>query len=96
MKFWEVVSAFRDDPNLLLDVFSSEKWRVPYFEMYSSLKSWTEKSRPSFLDNEVPLELAREIAARYTNNTFLFYPAKYLIRMASKHFDVFLKKNTSI
>ena len=77
MKFWEVISAFRDDPALLVEVFSGEKWRVPYLEMYSNLKSWTEESRPGFLNNEVPLELAREIATRYIKDAFCFNSNSY-------------------
>lgn len=61
MKLWELVSAFREDAAFVREVLQSERWYVPYgraWELYIQ-----GPKRPAELDEEVPTELSREVAA---------------------------------
>jgi hypothetical protein len=73
MKFWEVVSAFRDEPEILRAVFSSDKWRGDYLEAYLNLDKIIDRQDRQILDAPVPIELSREIAAQYPA-TYDLYP----------------------
>jgi hypothetical protein len=82
MKFWETMSAFRGDEKALREIFENERWWTPYFQMYSNFNALLEKQRRDVLDILLPIELTREIAARYNKEIFHFYPEKLLLRCA--------------
>ena len=83
MKFWEAVSAFRDDKETLDEVFGSDKWRTAYFESYSHFDELVRKQDRTVLDALLPLELTHEIAARYHKAKFSFSPRDRILRAAS-------------
>jgi hypothetical protein len=73
MKFWEVVSAFRDEREILEAVFSSDKWRNDYLTTYLAFDKIVDRQDRQILDAPVPVELTREIAAQYPA-TYDLYP----------------------
>lgn len=81
MKFWEVISAFRDMRDVLAKVFGSEKWRDEYLETYRTCDELVRHQDRQVLDALVPVELTREIAA-CCRTRFWFYPEKRLLREA--------------
>ncbi len=83
MKLWEAVSAFRNATDALDAVFGSDKWRPVYFEAYSHFDELVRKQDRTTLDALLPLELTREIAARYHTVNFRFYPKDRALRVAN-------------
>ncbi len=79
MKFWEVVSAFRDEPEILRAVFGSDKWRGDYLEAYLNLDKIVNRQDRQILDAPVPIELSREIAAQYPATYDLYPRHKHLL-----------------
>ncbi len=73
MRFWEVVAAFRDRREILEAVFSSEKWRNDYLASFLTFDKIVDRQDRQILDAAVPVELSREIAARYPG-TYDLYP----------------------
>ena len=66
MKFWEVVSGFgRRRPDILEEVFNSERWRKDYLGTYLNFDNLVARQERKILDAPVPIELSREVAARY-------------------------------
>ena len=82
MKFWEALSAFRDDKETLDEVFGSDKWQAAYFEAYSQFDDLVRKQDRTVLDAFLPLELTHEIAARYHKTKFKFSPKDRILRAA--------------
>jgi len=70
MKFWEAVSAFREFPDVLAEVFGSDKWRTVYGETFSRWEELVNAQDRAALDEYLPLELTREIAKRCQGLTF--------------------------
>jgi TPP-dependent indolepyruvate ferredoxin oxidoreductase alpha subunit len=66
MKFCELVSAFgRSQPDIIRDVLKSEQWSDKYLRIYESFNDLVEQQERNILDAPVPVELSREIAARF-------------------------------
>ena len=64
MKFWELVSAFREAPEPLREVLTSDRWGEPYGRWYAAFDRLVTEQDRSVLDAIVPLELSREVALR--------------------------------
>jgi HEAT repeat protein len=63
MKFWELVSAFREESELVGEVLSRDRWRDPYLAWYATNFSELVRSGDrAILDALLPLELSREVA----------------------------------
>ena len=81
MKFWELISAFREYPEILEIVLSKNKWRDDFYENYSQIDKHIQEQNRSILDKEVPLELTKEICEKcpiefiinFTNSTLRVY-----------------------
>jgi hypothetical protein len=86
MKFWEVVSAFRDEPDILATVFGSDKWRSQYFELFSHFGEFENEQRRDVMDMLLPLELTREIAANCHKKRFWHDPSRQELRAADEGF----------
>jgi len=84
MKFWETISAFRDDPEALTKVFGSDQWRADYYELYSHFDELVEEQRRDVLGVLLPLELTQEIAAHYQKRKFWFDPRQQELRAAGE------------
>jgi hypothetical protein len=74
MKFWEMVSAFRDQDTVLEKVLRSPRWQAEFWEKYQEFNWLTEKQDRQVLDAFVPVELSREIAAQCLEMKFHFSP----------------------
>ena len=81
MKFWELVSAFREEPEILSEVLGKEKWRRQYHHLFLNFDSLVQIQDREALDAPVPLELSREIAKLFSGK-FYYYPEKNIIRNA--------------
>jgi hypothetical protein len=82
MKFWELISAFRERKDLLEKVLSSSKWQGDYWKWYQDFAGLCERQDRQILDAPVPIELSREIAAQYRENLFHFRPEKGILQKA--------------
>jgi hypothetical protein len=74
MKLWEAVSAFREFPHVLAEVFASDTWRARYQERFSRFDELVHVQDRSALDYYLPLELTRDIARRCQGLTFSYSP----------------------
>jgi hypothetical protein len=81
MRFWELVSAFRDWPDVLRDVFATEPWRRHYLPLYEQYNELVNRQDRDVLDAPVPLALSREVSARCPQR-FIFDPASRVLRCA--------------
>lgn len=79
MKFWEVMSAFREMDDILEAVFREHPWRDVYWESFLHFHHAVVCHDRQVLDAPVPLELSREIAARYPQSLFLD-PEQHILR----------------
>ncbi len=76
MKFWEMVSTFRDQNTVLESVLRSQKWQAGFWEKYQEFEGLIERQDRQILDAFVPIELSREIAAQCHEINFYFNPEK--------------------
>jgi hypothetical protein len=79
MRFWELVSAFRDWPDVLRDVLATDPWRRDYLALYERFNELVERQDRDILDAPVPLDLSREVSARCPQR-FIFDPASRALR----------------
>jgi hypothetical protein len=79
MKFWEMVSVFRDQNTVLENVLRSSKWQVEFWEKYQQFERLVERQDRQALDAFVPVELSRQIAAQCRQMKFYFDPAKGIL-----------------
>lgn len=63
MKFWEVMSGFREYPQLLFSVLSSAPWKDQYLDAYKQINQLINAQNREKLDSVVPLALTRQICA---------------------------------
>ena len=82
MKFWEAVSAFREFPHILAEVFSSERWRATYGDSFSRYDELV-RTRDRAINSLLPLELTRDIASRCDALQFCFSPGSGILRRAT-------------
>jgi hypothetical protein len=64
MRFWELMSAFREWPDVLHEVFASEPWRRDYLALHERFNELVDRQDRAVLDAPVPLALSRQVAAR--------------------------------
>jgi hypothetical protein len=83
MKLWEAVSAFREFPHILAEVFSSERWRATHGDSFSRYDELVRAQDRATLDSYLPLELTREIASRCDALQFCFSPGTGILRRAT-------------
>ena len=79
MKFWELVSAFRSEEDLLVSIFSTARWREPYLQYWLSSNQLVSEQRRDILDALVPVDLSREVAAR-SRLRFFYHPTDRILR----------------
>lgn len=84
MKFWEAISAFRDDPEALDRVLGSDRWRSEYYKLYSHFDEHVREQRRDVMDMLLPLELTREIAANCHKKRFWYDPSRQELRVAEE------------
>jgi hypothetical protein len=82
MKFWEVLSAFRDRQDILQAVLSSERWRDPYHAWLQNKDELIRSQNRAVLDSLVPFELSRQIAAQF-DHEFLYSPGSGNLQSAA-------------
>jgi len=61
MKFWEVLSGFRNWREVVLRVLNLAEWQEPYLGWYHRRNELVEDQNREILDALVPAELTREI-----------------------------------
>lgn len=72
MKFWETLSAFREFPTALAEVFGSDRWGATYGDSFSRYAELVRIQDRAALDSHLPIELTREIAQRCDGLMFCF------------------------
>jgi hypothetical protein len=75
MKFWELTSAFRAEPDILKQVLSQNKWN-DYYRQYKRLDEIVKKQKRDILDEELPFELCYEVAERSNLEFWLSFDEK--------------------
>jgi len=84
MKFWEMVSAFRDQKTILERVLRNPRWQADFWEKYQDFERLVERQDRQTLDAFVPIELSREISAQCHELIFHFNPEKgVLLKLVS-------------
>jgi hypothetical protein len=71
MKFWEVMSAFRESEDVIVSVFNRNEWRNPYYEWFQNYTNLVDTQNRGILDSLVPFELTSEIAKGVTKLYYL-------------------------
>jgi len=87
MKFWEMVSAFRDQKTVLENVLRSPKWQAEFWKKYQEIGQLTKRQDRQILDALVPVELSREIAAQCLEMKFHFNPQKGTLHKLARKTD---------
>jgi hypothetical protein len=64
MRFWELVSAFRNWPDVVHEVLATEPWRRVYLGLLARYNELVDRQDRDVLDAPVPFGLSREVAAR--------------------------------
>lgn len=86
MKFWQLMSIFRDEQDLLFNTFSKNQWNK-YLEFYNSYENLVFEQNRTVLDSLIESELLEEIALlskkavyllEYENKIFSYYVANSL------------------
>jgi len=72
MKFWELTSAFREEPNILLQVLNQDKW-AKYYNNYKRLVEIVKNKERDILDEELPFDLAYEVADKSVREYWLAF-----------------------
>ena len=65
MTFWELVSAFREEPGLVQDELAHSRW-AHFAAWYANLDEHVRQQNRDVLDAIVPDDLCRRIASRST------------------------------
>ena len=86
MKFWEAISAFRDEPDILAKVFGCDRWRSEYHELFSHFSEFVHEQQRDVMDTLLPLELTREIAENCHKKRFWYDPMQQELRAADEGF----------
>jgi hypothetical protein len=84
MKLWETVSAFREFPTALAEVFRSDRWSATYGDSFSRYAELVRTQDRATLDGHLPVELTREIAQRCDGLQFCFSPDTSSLRRATR------------
>jgi hypothetical protein len=70
MKFWQLLSIFRDEDSVLLSTFSQKKWKK-YFDHYREIESIVSNRRRDMLDAQIDNELLTEVGSKSKKVVFL-------------------------
>jgi hypothetical protein len=74
MKFWELLSAFRDEKPVLEIVFNDPRWKQ-YKGSYENMEGIVAVQNRAVLDEEISYELAKEVCLK-SSKKFWFYPSR--------------------
>jgi hypothetical protein len=83
MKFWETLSAFREFPTALAEVFGSDRWSATYGDSFLRYAELVRTQDRATLDSHLPVELTREIARRCDGLQFYFSSDTCSLRRAT-------------
>ena len=87
MKFWEMLSAFRDQKTVLEKVLRSPKWQAEFWKKYQEIDQLTKRQDRQILDALIPVELSREIAAQCLEMKFYFNPQEGTLHKLARKTD---------
>jgi hypothetical protein len=79
MKFWELVSSFREEPWAVLEVVSRPEWQEPYRRWLGAYNQLIDREDREVLDALVPEALSREVA-RLCSRRFAYSPLWGVVR----------------
>jgi Tetratricopeptide repeat len=79
MKFWELLSGFREEPSALREVVSRPEWREPYLRWLDTHSDLVHRQDREVLDAPVPARLSREVA-RLSAQRFAYSPLLGIVR----------------
>lgn len=84
MKFWELISAFRKERNILISTLGQTKWKK--FRLYfNSFDQLVKLQNREILDMEIPFELAKEVCTKSELKFYLYsQDLPLLLRSSSK------------
>jgi len=72
MKFWELTSAFREEPNILHQVLTQDQW-VNYYKHYKRLDEIVQNQERDILDEELPFDPCYEVAIKSKQEFWLSF-----------------------
>ena len=72
MKFWELTSAFREEPNILQQVLIQDKW-TKYYNQYKRIENIVRNQERNILDEELPFDLCYEVADKSKQEYWLAF-----------------------
>ena len=72
MKFWELTSAFREEPKILQEVLSQDKWKS-YYKHYLRLDKIVQNQERDILDENLPFDLCYEVAEKSKQEFWLSF-----------------------
>ena len=75
MKFWELISAFREEPDIVVQVLKQNKWKK-YLEQYQRFEEIVQKQQRDILDEQLPFDLCYEVADKSNTEYWLAFEAK--------------------
>jgi hypothetical protein len=78
MKFWEVVSGFREYPEIVRSVLTSARWKSEYLGHLEDMAHLVRTQNRDVLDRLVPLEMTREICQQLPTAYVLWPNSKNL------------------
>lgn len=72
MKFWELISVFRQEKELLTQILNQKKWKE-YLDNYLRVDQLITGQDRNILDGDIPDELVIEVCSK-SRIKFWFYP----------------------
>ena len=72
MKFWELISAFREEPKIIRQVLKQKKWKT-YYAQYKRFPDIVRQQNRDILDEELPFDLCYEIAVKSNKEYWLSF-----------------------
>lgn len=74
MKFWQLISAFRGEPDFVVQVLRQDKWKR-YFDQHKLFEEIVQKQQRHILDEELPFDLWYEVAVKSRREYWLTFEA---------------------
>ena len=83
MKFWELISAFRKENEILESVLEKLEWRE-YRKNYQNFNTIVKHQNREILDKKIPFKLSMEICTKSKQEFYLYYDRIPIVLTSSK------------
>ena len=78
MKFWELISAFREFENTVGEILSAPTWRQPFGAWYAEKNELIRNQDRAKLDSKVPEALVLQVAAAIGDQLVFYLEGSWL------------------